>query len=108
MVWTIFGQHATMLLDIGRTLDKLFLKVAPLQFTYSKKPTSNRVKEYQLTVNMDARPLDIISLKVANMLRLKNTVKNLQNINVSLNTFPVTQSLSCKPCKPSAHVSLSH
>ena len=30
MVWTIVGQHATMLLDIGRTLDKLFLKVAPL------------------------------------------------------------------------------
>ena len=32
MVWTIFGQHATILLDIGRTLDKLFLKVAPLVY----------------------------------------------------------------------------
>ena len=36
MVWTIFGQHATMLLDIGRTLDKLFLKVAPLVQTRAR------------------------------------------------------------------------
>ena len=59
MVWTIFGQHATMLLDIGRT--SFFLKVAPL-------PPTHRPADVRTDGVFDLRPQAVELLRHAHHL----------------------------------------